>query len=249
MLAIAGPDAVRYLRFQIFLIWFLFLVSLFSLCIILPINLQGNRYRNSTSPAADYERTLFDNLDSRFTLHLLLVQYLIFLSRSPYLYAHDILAFILFFLAIVWMKKFSKPYHFKDVDINLTRTLLIKKIPPELATNDNIKKHFDEAYPSLTVTQVNVAYNVSELIKKTQELKEARDTIEAAEKHREAVGEPLKMYPRRCSLFSGCFCRCCSEKVEQLSTFRTKNEYILIRWMLLNTTPRRRFAWRKRWLT
>ena len=71
MLAIAGPDAVRYLRFQIYLIWFLFVVSLFSLCIILPINLQGNNYRNSTDPAADYERTLFDNLDSRFTLYLL----------------------------------------------------------------------------------------------------------------------------------------------------------------------------------
>ena len=139
---------------------------------------------------------------------------MIIISRSNYLYAHDILAFLLFILAILWMKKFSQTFHFKDVDIALTKTLLIKNIPPLLATNDAIRSHFAEAYPDLTVTRVNVAYLVSDLIKKTQELRVVEDTIEAAEDYRVQRGRSLRMYPRSCSLFCGWFCRCCSEKVD-----------------------------------
>ena len=65
MLAMAGPDAVQYLRFQIYLIGLLFLVSLLSIGIILPINLQGEKHRNASSPSAPYAQTVFDNLDSR----------------------------------------------------------------------------------------------------------------------------------------------------------------------------------------
>ena len=145
----------------------------------------------------------------------------------------------------MWMKKFSRPFRFKDVDIALSRTLLIKNIPPHMASNQTIRRHFDEAYPDLTVTQVNVAYNVSELIKKTRELRLVKLTREAAENCRDSRGKPLRMFPRKCSFLCGCFCRCCSEKVTLLlSNFGIKN--ILIRWMLLNTTPRRRLNWRKR---
>ena len=116
------------------------------------------------------------------------------------------------------MKKFSRPFRFKDVDIALSRTLLIKNIPPNRATNQNIRSHFDEAYPALTVIQVNVAYHVSELIKKTRELRLVKQTKEAAENYRDSRGKPLRMFPRRCSFLCGCFCRCCSEKVGDTPT-------------------------------
>ena len=116
-------------------------------------------------------------------------------------------------MAILWMKRFSRPFRFKDVDIALSRTLLIKNIPPHLATDQNIRSHFDEAYPALTVIQVNVAYHVSELIKKTRELRLVKLTREAAENCLDSRGEPLRMFPRRCSFLCGCFCLCCSEKV------------------------------------
>ena len=65
MLATAGPDAVQYLRFQVYLIGLLFMVSLLSIGVILPINLQGDKHRNASSPSAPYAQTVFDNLDSR----------------------------------------------------------------------------------------------------------------------------------------------------------------------------------------
>ena len=65
MLATAGHGAVQYLRFQMYLIGFLGLVSVLSLCVILPINLQGQIHRNASSPSAPYAQTVFDNLDSR----------------------------------------------------------------------------------------------------------------------------------------------------------------------------------------
>ena len=107
------------------------------------------------------------------------------------------------------MKKFSQPFHFKDVDVSLTKTLLIRNIPPHLATNKNIRSHFAEAYPDFTVTGINEAYHVSDLIKKTQELRVVKDTKEAAENYRDQKRTSLKMYPRLC----GWFCSCCSEKV------------------------------------
>ena len=111
------------------------------------------------------------------------------------------------------MKKFSQPFHFKDVDVTLNKTLLIRNIPPHLATNNNIRSHFAEAYPDLTVTRVNEAYHVSDLIKKTQELRVVKDTREAAENYRDQKGTSLRMYPRRGGWFCGWFCSCCSEKV------------------------------------
>ena len=65
MLTTAGYDAVQYLRFQVYLIGFLTMVSLLSIGVILPINLQGHNHRNASSPSAPYAQTVFDNLDSR----------------------------------------------------------------------------------------------------------------------------------------------------------------------------------------
>ena len=65
MLTKAGYDAVQYLRFQVYLIGFLAMVSLLSIGVILPIDLQGHNHRNASSPSAPYAQTVFDNLDSR----------------------------------------------------------------------------------------------------------------------------------------------------------------------------------------
>ena len=67
----AGPDAVQYLRFQTYLIGFLSVVSLLSIGIILPINMQGHNHRNASSPSSPYAQTVFDNLNSRQDLLLI----------------------------------------------------------------------------------------------------------------------------------------------------------------------------------
>ena len=124
------------------------------------------------------------------------------------------LAFILFPASILLMKKFSQDLNFKDAGLALSRTLLIRNIPQHLATENFMRKHLSEAYPDLNVTDVSMAYDVSDLTERTEELRDARDARRLGEKYQlEHGGEILMMYPRACSRFSGLFCRCCSEKV------------------------------------
>ena len=112
------------------------------------------------------------------------------------------------------MKKFSEDLHFKDSGLALSRTLLVRNIPQHLSTESFMRKHLSEAYPQLTVTDVSMAYDVSDLTGKTEELRDARDARRLGEQVQlEREEGPLLMYPRACSRFSGLFCRCCSEKV------------------------------------
>ena len=179
-----------YLRFQIYLIAFLALLTLLSISVILPINFQGENYGNKS----DFGHTTIINLD----------------VGSSYLYVHTVLAFILFPVSILLMKKFSVDLNFKDAGLALSRTLLIRNIPQHLSTENFMRKHFTEAYPSLMVTDVSMAYDVSDLTERTEELRDARDARRLGEQyHLENEGESLMMYPRACSRFSGLFCRCC----------------------------------------
>ena len=137
--------------------------------------------------------------------------------RSSYLYVHTVLAFLLFPVSILLMKKFSKDLNFKDSGLALSRTLLIRNIPQHLATENLMRTHLSEAYPALTVTEVSMAYDVEDLTERTEELRDARDARRLGERFQlENEGESLTMYPRACSRFSGLFCSCCTEKVKPL---------------------------------
>ena len=194
MLQLAGPDAVQYLRFQTFLIAFIALLTLLSISVILPINYQGGKFNQT-----EFNRTTIANLE----------------PSSPFLYVHIILAFLLYPISIILMKKFSVDLKLKDSGLVLSRTLLIRNIPRAFATEELIRKHFSEAYPHLNIIDVSMAYEVTDLTKRLWELENARDARRLGLHHLEVDGEPLMMYPRPCSRFSGLCCSCCSEKVRQ----------------------------------
>ena len=66
MLRLAGKDAVNYLRLQQYIIIYHVLLMIVAICIILPINLQGNLYsRKDPSISPDYGSTTIDNLDAK----------------------------------------------------------------------------------------------------------------------------------------------------------------------------------------
>ena len=195
MLQLAGRNAVQYLRFQTFLIAFTALLTLLSVAVILPINFQGEVYGNKT----DFSRTSIVNLE----------------PSSNFLYVHTALAFLLFPISILLMKKFSVDLNLKDSGLALSRTLLIRNIPRAFATEELIRKHFSEAYPHLNIIDISMAYEVTDLTKRLWELENARDARRLGLHHLEVDGEPLMMYPRPCSRFSGLCCSCCSEKVRR----------------------------------
>ena len=192
MLQVAGEDAVQYLRFQRYLIAFVAFLSLLSILVILPVNFQGEVYPNQR----DFSRTTIINLQG-----------------SPLLYLHTILAFLLFPASILLMKKFSEDLKLKDSGLALSRTLLIRAIPPDCSTENLLRQHFAEAYPDLSLTEVSLAYEVTDLTLRTEELEDARDARRVGEQLEAEASEALMMYPRTCSRFCGLCCSCCSEKV------------------------------------
>ena len=193
MLQVAGEDAVQYLRFQRYLIAFVALLCLLSISVILPVNFQGGFYPSKK----DFSRTTLNNLE----------------GDSPLLYLHTILAFLLFPASILLMKKFSEDLNLKDSGLALSRTLLIRAIPPDCSTENLLRQHFSEAYPDLSLTEVSLAYEVTDLTLRTEELEDARDARRVGEQLEAEGSETLVMYPRTCSRFCGLCCSCCSEKV------------------------------------
>ena len=61
MLSIAGPDAVQYLRLQRFIIALLSLLTVTSMCVILPMNFQGTLFGKKS----DFGTSTISNLGVR----------------------------------------------------------------------------------------------------------------------------------------------------------------------------------------
>ena len=104
------------------------------------------------------------------------------------------------------MEKFSEDFKFKDSGLAKSRTLMIKNIPKQ-TTKEILRKHLSEVYPYCKVTEITMAYEVRDLTQVTEELRDAKDAKEEAER------KDMMIYPKACSRFSGLICGCCSEKV------------------------------------
>jgi len=200
MKLLAGPDGYQYLRFQKFL-FLLVAISFVNAMILLPINMTGNNYENV--PENSLARTTINN-------------------RKPdddFLYFHTLITFFFLPVSIYVMRQFSAGLKFRDVSLEITKTLLVEKIPLHMCKEEIVKKHFSEAYPKLTVNSVRLAYDVKELMQVSQKLRDAKDAIKQAKKHNEVhPGKPLTMKPFCCSRYFSFIC-CCSDRVDVLEYY------------------------------
>lgn len=135
-----GDDAIHYLAFQRHLICLLVLVSLLSLCIILPVNLAGDLL---VKDPYSFGRTTIANI------HI----------DDNILWLHTTLATIYLILTFAFMKHHSKAIKCKE-EGTVKRTLFITGIPRS-AEKEYIRNHFIEAYPTCTVEEVQLCYDVS----------------------------------------------------------------------------------------
>lgn len=82
-----GTDAVQYLRFQRHLITFVLIMMLLCICVILPINFQGDLQGGD----ADFGHTTISNLD----------------GSAKWLWVHAIMTVLFFPVGILIMRRFS----------------------------------------------------------------------------------------------------------------------------------------------
>ena len=87
-------------------------------------NLAGN--------VTDFEHTTLGNLDPTAE------------PDSQYLWAHISLAFFLFPLSIIFMRKFSSELKFTQLSLEMSRTILIEKIPKHLCQGTEDLKRYIE---------------------------------------------------------------------------------------------------------
>ena len=203
LMAIMGPDAVQYLRFQKYIILYVLFTTLLSCCIILPLNMQGTNLGNST----EFGRSTLANLDLKKT------------QDGNIMWVHIILGFLMFPAAIFLMRRFSYGLKMTDISYKVTRTLGIEKIPEALCTREYLLQHFTEAYPDFPVQDIRIVHNVARLVNLQLQLDNVMDSIKYCRNYKTQHGTELDMVPVACSRCSGCFCLLCVNKVNSLDYF------------------------------
>ncbi|XP_048362449.1 CSC1-like protein 1 isoform X2 [Sphaerodactylus townsendi] len=147
-----GDDAIHYLTFQRHLICLLIVITILSLCIILPVNLSGDLLEKDPY---SFGRTTIANLQTGTNL----------------LWLHTMFAVIYLVLTVLFMKHHSNSITYKEEDL-VKHTLFITGLPKS-AQKKTLENHFAEAYPTCSVKEVNLCYDVSKLTKLYKERKKA----------------------------------------------------------------------------
>ncbi|XP_051776066.1 calcium permeable stress-gated cation channel 1 isoform X1 [Erpetoichthys calabaricus] len=148
-----GIDAIIYLSFQRHILVLMVIVCVLSIAIVLPVNFSGNLLGDSPQ---HFGRTTIANVPAQDNL----------------LWLHSIFALLYFIITILCMAHHSVQLEYKE-DEKVARTLMITSIPKEISDPGLITKHFHEAYPSCTVTDVQFCYDVRKLMKLDGERRKA----------------------------------------------------------------------------
>ncbi|XP_072895213.1 calcium permeable stress-gated cation channel 1 isoform X1 [Hemitrygon akajei] len=140
-----GVDAIVYLSFQRHILVLLSVVCVFSIAIILPVNFSGELLGDSPQ---HFGRITIANVPADDRL----------------LWLHSIFALFYFIVTVICMGHHSLQLDYKENE-KVARTLLISQIPKDITDASLIIKHFHEAYPSCTVTDVHFCFDVRALMK------------------------------------------------------------------------------------
>ncbi|XP_068921972.1 CSC1-like protein 2 isoform X3 [Petaurus breviceps papuanus] len=208
-----GADAVHYLTFQRHIIGLLAVAGVLSVGIVLPVNFSGNllgQWGEENNPYS-FGRTTIANLDSSNNL----------------LWLHTSFAFLYLLLTVYTMRRHTSKMRYKEDDM-VKRTLFINGIS-KYAESENIKKHFEEAYPNCTVLEARPCYNVAKLMSLEDQRKEAERGRIYFSNLRARENVPTMINPKPCGHLCCCAVRGC-EEVEAIQYYtqleqKLKEEY------------------------
>ncbi|KAM4522399.1 CSC1-like protein 1 [Odontesthes bonariensis] len=198
-----GVDAVHYLSFQRHLIILLVVITVTSLAIILPVNMTGDLLRNDPQ---SFGRTTIGNLKIGNNL----------------LWLHTVFAVLYLILTVVLLRLHTS--QMKGTRRETARNTLFLCSVPKTATEEDIKTHFEEAYPSCQVYAVTLGYDVAKLMHLDKERMRAGKNLRFYERIFEKTGTRELFNPRICGHI--CCCSSC-EKVDAIEYYCAKEKYLL----------------------
>ncbi|CAJ1077152.1 CSC1-like protein 1 isoform X2 [Xyrichtys novacula] len=198
-----GMDAVHYLSFQRHLIGLLIIITVSSLGIILPVNLSGDLLGNDPR---SFGRTTIGNLQ----------------AGNDLLWLHTVFAVLYLVLTVLLLRHHTS--QIKGMRRETARNTLFLCSVPKTATEDALKNHFAEAYPSCRVCAVTLGYDVAKLMYLDKERIRAGKNLRFYERVLESTGKRELINPRLC----GHLCCCAaSQKVDAIEFYRTKEKDLL----------------------
>ncbi|XP_017579513.1 CSC1-like protein 1 [Pygocentrus nattereri] len=199
-----GMDAVYYLSFQRHLIILLLIVCVLSVSVILPVNLSGDLLENDPY---SFGRTTIVNLQ----------------QRDKLLWLHTVFAVLYLILTVVLLRRHTSLM--KGTKRETTQKTLFVCSMPLTTTEDRLRTHFTEAYPTCQLVDVRLCYDVTKLMYLITESKRAEKNLEYYRKGLERQGHREVINPRSCGHICGCCtCRGCEgvDAVEYYSSQVTK---------------------------
>lgn len=149
VLAKCGPDAVHYLSFQRHAITLMFIVTLTSVGIILPINFNGTGLQVDASA---FSKTTLTNIT----------------GRSPWLWVHTLISIAFLPVSVLIMRRCTGR---KPVPTSMTGTIMITNISRADRSESTIRAYFAHNFPHIQIIDLRLAYNINKL-NEVQEKKE-----------------------------------------------------------------------------
>ncbi|KAM3860996.1 CSC1-like protein 1 [Diretmus argenteus] len=200
-----GIDAVHYLSFQRHLIILLVVVTVTSVSIILPVNLSGNLLGNEPY---NFGRTTVGNLQ----------------QDNKLLWLHTVFGVLYLILTVVLLRRHTS--QMKVMRRETTRnTLFVCSVPKE-ATEEALKTHFTDAYPSCQVRAVTLAYDVAKLMHLDKERLRAGKNLRYYERVLERTRTRERINPRLCGQLCCCpTCHC--DEVDAIDYYRNQEANLL----------------------
>uniref|UniRef100_A0A8C8DUF9 Transmembrane protein 63A n=1 Tax=Oryzias sinensis TaxID=183150 RepID=A0A8C8DUF9_9TELE len=198
-----GIDAVHYLSFQRHLIILLVVITVTSLAIIMPVNMSGDLLKNDPQ---NFGRTTIGNLKTGNNL----------------LWLHTVFAVIYLALTVVMLRVHTS--QMKGLRKETARNTLFVSPVPKTATEEDVKAHFVEAYPTCQVCAVTLGYDVARLMHLDKERLRAGKNLRYYERVLDKTGQRELINPRLC----GHIC-CCSGcvKVDAIEYYCGKEKFLL----------------------
>ncbi|XP_029644775.1 CSC1-like protein 2 [Octopus sinensis] len=142
-----GPDAIAYLRFQRYLIGYLFFILFLTLVIILPVNYTGGQFTPK-------------DISSTTTINV----------HSNLLWLHVSVS-LLYLLATIFLLLRLSQHLWTS---NKSNTLLISNIPQVENSKNLIELHLNRAYPNITVKKIVNVYDTRKILELDQKLQKIR---------------------------------------------------------------------------
>ncbi|XP_072939147.1 CSC1-like protein 2 [Epargyreus clarus] len=176
VLAKCGPDAVHYLSFQRHAITLMFIITIVSIGVILPINFQGT---NLQVDASTFSRTTLSNLN----------------GRSYWLWVHTLISISFLPISVLIMRRCTGR---KPVPTCLTGTVMITNISKADRNEGTIRAYFAHNFPHIQIVDLRLAYNINKL-NEVQEKKEmVTEALLYTDTYFKKTGKRITVRPTLC---------------------------------------------------